>query len=190
MSSKSLPTLRQLVFPKLLHYVLLSHPSQKLNRTGRGAANFRLFPPFLPSPHSSPWVFVLCPKSVLFFPLLSSGSQEYGTQLEEITSYYGNTLLLRQLTTYVSACTHSLDCYAILGQREGLDAVFTLFFKFHVLWKKGKPCHFSFCKVMRIREYFLFSLHDLTWLWKLHINSQQDFDIVKPEQCLKSKSKI
>lgn len=65
-------------------------------------------------------------------------------QLKEIT-YYGNILLLRQLTTYVSACTHSLDCYAILGQREDLDAVFMLFFKIScAVGKKSKACHFSF----------------------------------------------
>lgn len=77
-------------------------------------------------------------------------------QLKEITSYYGNILLLRQLTTYVGACTHSLDCYAILGEREDLDAVFMLFFKIScaVEKKKVKLAIFHFCKIMRIKEYF------------------------------------
>lgn len=172
-------------------YIVCLFPTHPLGWTGRRAANFKItFPSFLPHPPLLPWVFVLCPKSVLFFSLLSSGSQEYWLRLKEITSYYGNNFLLRQLTTYVSACTHSLDCYAILGHREDLDAVFMLFFKIScAVEKKAKLAIFHFCKIMRIKEYF-FPSQDLTRLWKLPVNSQWDLDIVKPEQSLKSKSKI
>lgn len=154
--SRYLSALRHLVSPKLLYYVSLPHPSQKLNRTDRGATNFKLpYPSLLHSPSPSPWVFVLCPKNVLFFFPLSSGSQEYWMWLEEITSYNGNILSLRQLTTYVTACTHSLDCCAIFRAERVWIQPSCYFSNFMCCGKKTKLAIFHFCEFMRITEYFL-----------------------------------